>query len=126
MVAERIKEKLSAVPAKVTVTDQITDGAGPPIDHEVPLYAAIDAAFYRVVNECAKHLEYPLMYTQNHGTICASALLAPCCCSAVFALSLMLVSNQAWILDVMQCIWSWSLPNLSKILCYAQAVTGPH
>lgn len=56
------------MPAKVPVKDQLTKGAVPPIDHEGPLYIAITEAIYNVVNESAKHLDYPVMYTSSHGT----------------------------------------------------------
>ncbi|KAL0049129.1 hypothetical protein WJX82_007188 [Trebouxia sp. C0006] len=67
LIEEHIEDKLSAVPAKVPVKDQLTKGAVPPIDHEGPLYIAITEAIYNMVNESAKHLDYPVMYTSSHG-----------------------------------------------------------
>ena len=82
MNAEHIQEKLTAVPAGPGARDQLSE-SGVKIDHEAPLYAAITNAFYHPVNDCAKHLGYPLVYCQARGIGC----IGPSWCSASFCLA---------------------------------------
>lgn len=75
MEMEDIKGKLQTVPAQVFVQDQLCCGDGARIDHETPLYTAINSAFYSIVNACARRLDYPLIYCQSHGNIPSAVVL---------------------------------------------------
>lgn len=72
---EGIKAKLQGVLAQAPVQDQLCCGDGAHIDHETPLYFAIFSAMYNIVNECAKHLGYPLEYTLCRGNTPSAVVL---------------------------------------------------